>query len=104
MLFCDYHESKFLQNSKNLPVAQGVTQYAMNLRNVQRNRGLIEVLRDDINDLAVKFATCRVEDQFSNAITRKNGGLEIRPTLKNVRSIGVQTVTLRHFANRDRVP
>ena len=44
------------------------------------------------------------ENQFGDAVRRSDSRFEIRAALKAMRSVGMQTVPLRHPAHRDRIP
>src|SRR6266852_567199 len=97
-------ETQLLEDAKDFVGLQFFSQNAVHLGKMQRHRSQIDLPRNHVAHAAIEFATAGLQDQFRHAVTRKYGGLEIRASFEAMRSIRVQTVAPRHFANDARVP
>ena len=97
-------ESQALENAHDLIRIRAAAENSTHLGNAKRDRRLIELTRNHVDRVAHRFATAGSQNQFGDAIARRNSRLEVSSALKTMRGIGVQAVASRHLPHGNRVP
>ena len=73
-------------------------------RRIKFHRSEIQLARDHVDHVADQRAAAGRENQFGDAVRRRDSRFEIGAALEAMRRIGVNAVPLRHAAHGDRIP